>query len=367
MAAARPDGDGKEMKFVPGLKLNQLYYSEVVGPLLKKYDPELRYSAALIGYGSDVLGFDNATSMDHNWGPRMQLFLSGDDSGRVGEIDQYLRHNLPGEFLGFSTNYTAKRDDGTQTMCPKQNDEVNHLIEICELDGYFAGFLRKDPTRLSSLDWLCIPEQRLVELTAGLVFYDGLARLNELRSLLRYYPQDVKLIKLAAYWQCIANEEAFIGRGVELGDLLHVKLVSARLVNSLLKICFVLKETYVPYSKWFSRAFERLDLPQVKTAALRVLHANDPKEIEDHWAELCTLVLDLQNHTPGIPAVTNEIGDYYKRPYKVIMAGAIVDELRQAIGDEQLRALDLALVGLDNKNDAVDFTNDDYLGKIIKQ
>ena len=353
------------MKFIPGLKLNSLYYAEVVGPLLRQFDPQLRYSSALIGYGSDVLGFDNATSMDHNWGPRMQLFFDRAESGRMGAIDAFLRQNLPGEFLGFSTNYSEKRDDKTQIMCPQSGAGVNHLIELCLLDDYFSEFIGKLPTQLSSLDWLCIPEQRLVELTAGLVFYDGLGKLNEYRSALHYYPRDAKLTKLAAYWQCVANEEAFIGRGVEFGDMLHVKLISARVVNSLLKICFVLKGTYVPYSKWFSRAFDRLDLPQIKTAALRVLHANDPKEIEDHWAELCTLVLDLQNHQDGLPVIQRQIGYFYKRPYKVIVADEIVAGLRAAIKDESLRALDLTLVGLDNKNDAVDFTNDDYLRQIL--
>ncbi len=354
------------MKFMSGLKLNSRYYAEVIRPLLTEFDPTLRYSAALIGYGSDVLGFDNATSMDHNWGPRMQVFLDRADAVRIPEIDAYLRRHLPGEFFGFSTNFSEKRGDKTQIMCPQSGPEVNHLIELCVLEDYFSEFIGKLPGELTNIDWLCIPEQRLVELTAGHVFYDGLEKLDDYRSALRYYPHDVKLTKLAAYWQCVANEEAFIGRGVEFGDLLHVKLVSTRIVNSLLKICFVLKEEYVPYSKWFSRAFDHLNLPLVKTTALRVLHANDPAEIEEHWAELCTLVLELQNHTPGLPAVTNEIGNFYNRPYKVIMADGIVDVLRSAIVDKELRALDLTLVGLDNKNDAVDFTNDDYLGKIIR-
>jgi hypothetical protein len=47
------------------------------------------------------------------------------------------------------------------------------------------------------------------------------------------------------------------------------------------------------------------------------------------------------------------------------MAEEIVGELRRAIADEQVRALDLATVGLDNKVDSVDFTNDDYLQMIL--
>ncbi len=66
--------------FIRGLELNELFYNQVVASILKSRFPNLRYSAALIGWGSDVLGFDDAQSADHNWGIRFQLFLSEQDS-----------------------------------------------------------------------------------------------------------------------------------------------------------------------------------------------------------------------------------------------------------------------------------------------
>src|SRR3954471_19312958 len=61
--------------FISGLELNHAYYEEAVRPILNHYAPELAYSAALIGYGSDVLGYDTESSTDHEWGPRLLLFL----------------------------------------------------------------------------------------------------------------------------------------------------------------------------------------------------------------------------------------------------------------------------------------------------
>jgi hypothetical protein len=55
--------------FISGLDLAKGYYSEIVGPLLTKHYPDLKYAAALIGEGSDVLGFDTEISCDHDWGP----------------------------------------------------------------------------------------------------------------------------------------------------------------------------------------------------------------------------------------------------------------------------------------------------------
>jgi len=355
------------MNFIPGLELNERYYSEIVGPLLKQYDPTLRYSASLIGYGSDVLGYDNATSMDHNWGPRMQIFVGREDAGRIEGIKAYLRTHLPGDFLGFSTHFSPKGPDGTQHMMAHTGGEVNHLIEVYELEGYFDEFLHKDVAQLSNLDWLCIPEQKLVEVTSGRVFFDGLGRLNQMREALRNYPREVRLVKLAAYWDCVNNEEAFAGRAVEFGDLLGLKLLAARMVNVMLKVCFVLKERYIPYSKWFTRGFEDLGLPGIKTLASEVLCENDPAVIEGKLAELYMAVLALQNARAGVAGVEREVSDYYNRPYKVIKAGEIVNGLRNAIEDETLKQLDLTLVGLDNKLDSNDFTNADVLGRLLKE
>ncbi|MCB0241032.1 MAG: hypothetical protein KDH08_20900, partial [Anaerolineae bacterium] len=91
--------------FLPGLTLNRRFYSEAVRPILSREFPGLAYSAALIGYGSDVLRFDTEQSTDHNWGPRLQLFLSSADFVQLrAAIDQTLRDRLPLTFLGYPVN-----------------------------------------------------------------------------------------------------------------------------------------------------------------------------------------------------------------------------------------------------------------------
>lgn len=55
-----------ETQFIPGLQLNEIFYQQVVQSILMTYFPVVRHSATLIGYGSDVLGFDTLISMDHN-------------------------------------------------------------------------------------------------------------------------------------------------------------------------------------------------------------------------------------------------------------------------------------------------------------
>lgn len=62
--------------FIPGLKLSELFYTEAAKQILGSIFPEISYSAALLGWGSEVLGFDDIQSSDHHWGPRFLLFLS---------------------------------------------------------------------------------------------------------------------------------------------------------------------------------------------------------------------------------------------------------------------------------------------------
>jgi len=48
--------------FIPGLQLNETYYQQAVRPILERHFPGLAYSAGLVGYGSDVLGYDTPVS-----------------------------------------------------------------------------------------------------------------------------------------------------------------------------------------------------------------------------------------------------------------------------------------------------------------
>lgn len=68
-----------------GVVLSEMFYREAVKPLLNSDFPRLSYSAALIGNGSEVLGYDSEISRDHDWGPRLMLFLRDSDCPRYQE------------------------------------------------------------------------------------------------------------------------------------------------------------------------------------------------------------------------------------------------------------------------------------------
>src|SRR5262245_22741027 len=93
-------------EFIPGLELCGRFYREIVRPILDSEFPGLVHSAAMVHSGSEVLGFDTARSTDHNWGPHVDLYLSEADYPRFAEaIAETLRHKLPYQFAGYSTNF----------------------------------------------------------------------------------------------------------------------------------------------------------------------------------------------------------------------------------------------------------------------
>jgi hypothetical protein len=84
--------------FVPGVELARAFYEEVVGPLVRG----VPHAAALLGTGSEVLGFDTEQSTDHGWGPRLELFVARED---VAGVTQTVDEGLPEEFRGWPVRF----------------------------------------------------------------------------------------------------------------------------------------------------------------------------------------------------------------------------------------------------------------------
>jgi len=61
-------------KFLPGLTLSRAFFEEAVAPIVAHEFPGLRYSAARLGSGSEVLGYDTPRSTDHDWGHACNCF-----------------------------------------------------------------------------------------------------------------------------------------------------------------------------------------------------------------------------------------------------------------------------------------------------
>jgi hypothetical protein len=165
-------GQAAGMGFVSGLELNRRFYDELVAPLLAARFPDLRYAAARLDFGSELLGFDTPRSTDHDWGPRVQLFLDRSEPALAAEIVAAFSAELPPTFLDHPTRFAQ---DATTSFGVLSAAGDRHGVTVSELGAWFEAALGFDPRRrVSDVDWLSAPTQRLAEFTGGAIFHDGL-------------------------------------------------------------------------------------------------------------------------------------------------------------------------------------------------
>jgi len=327
--------------FVPGVELCRAFYAEAVRPILATEFPGLRYAAARVGSGSDVLGFDAERSVDHDWGPRLELFLSAEDLGRyAARISALLADRLPTSFRGWSTHFEPP--DGRVRVMAPTDGPVAHRVVIADVASWSEGHLGFDALRgVTTLDWLSAPGQRLAEVTGGTVFYDGIGELTQLRERLAWYPDDVWRFLLACQWLRISEEEPFVGRTAEAGDELGSRVVTARLVREVMRLCLLLARRYPLYTKWLGSAFSAT--PGVERIAAALAEALDADHDEQRrQSALCDAyeaVGEWQNRTKLAAPVDATRRMFFDRPYPVIDAARFAAALTSRIEDPDLATL----------------------------
>jgi hypothetical protein len=344
-------------KFIPGLELSKLFYRREIKPILDREFPELRYSAAVIGWGSEVLGFDSPTSRDHHWGPRLLLFLSEKDYPHLKDkICKTLSNKLPHELMGYSTNYGKPDPNGVRHPIKITGGPVNHMVNIYTVKSFFKARLKFDLAKtITVTDWLTFPQQRLLELVSGKVYHDGLGELQKAREKLKYYPRDVWLYLLAAQWTRISQEEAFVGRAGEVGDALGSQVIAARMVREIMKLSFLMEKHYVPYSKWLGSAFSRLKTAGKLTPILReVFCAKTWKAREKKLAQAYSIVAKQHNALRITKPLPTRASNYFGRPYLVIHADNFANAIKKEIKDLSVKRIKTEVGSIDQFTDSTD-------------
>nr|WP_205856970.1 DUF4037 domain-containing protein [Phytoactinopolyspora endophytica] len=333
-------------EFLPGLELSRIFYEEAVGPILAEAYPALRYSAARIGAGSEVLGFDTARSADHDWGPRLDLFLGPNEAADYGaDLRQLLGERVPKHVRGWPTNFRHDDPGDPVGVMELTDGVVNHRVSVNDVSGWLKaqlgiGVVSAEPT---VDDWLAMPQQKLAEVTGGMVFHDGLGTLKAVRRRLAWYPDDVWRYLLACQWQRISQEEAFVGRCAEVGDDLGSALVTGRLVRDLMRLCLLLGRRYTPYSKWLGSAFRQLPVAERLTPSLcGALTAVEYQAREQHLCDAYEIVAASQNEMGLAEKMDPTRRQYHSRPFRVLHAGRFAQALARTIIDPALRALPLS-------------------------
>lgn len=322
--------------FVPALELNAGFYRDVVEPLVRAWP----HSAALLGSGSELLGFDTERSTDHGWGPRLQLFVAPAD---VTTVQARIDSGLPTEYRGWPVAFGWDAVPST------------HHVDVVPLVQWLHDQLGCNPTNeISNADWLTMPQQRLLGVVRGAVYHDGTGELTAVRRRLHYFPADLRLWMLACQWRRVWQEEPLVGRAAEVGDEAGSRLIASRIVRDLMRLHFLLAGEYWPYSKWFGSAYRTLPRRDETLPALeRALDARTYPEREHALVAAYEALAQLHDATGLTAPVHAQVGFFYGRPFRVLGSERFVEACLDRVTDERLRTLPL-IGSIDQMTDSTD-------------
>ncbi len=311
-------------------------------PLLSAAVPGLRYAAARLGSGSDVLGLDDGMSRDHDWGCRLTLLVDEDARDQVPRISQILEDRLPEQFGELPVRFPVTWDSS-----------VSHKVEVATVADFAASRLGVDPTRgLSVPDWLSLTGQSVLEVTAGPVFTDRTRTLAPVRALLAWYPPDVERYVLAAGWQRLCQLLPMMGRTAETGDELGSRLLSARLAEDLVCLAFALSRRWAPYAKWRGTVFRSLPIAARLPSLLEATTAPRWRDRENALAAACEALLVVQRER-GHPAPATAVIPFFGRPYRAVDR-AVPEGLLASITDPGIARLPPMVGSIEQWADSTD-------------
>ena len=356
--------------FIKGLELSARFFDEAIKPIIASELPELRYAAALIGEGSEVLGYDTEMSADHDWGPRAKIFLRDSDVEKFAEtIRRTLSEKLPRSFCNYPTNFSQTSGDKTKWIDYVGDGPINHRVEFSSLREFFLDYLSLDLEKeIEAADWLTLSEQKLATVAGGRIFHDEIG-LTEICDRFTYYPHEIWLYRLASGWARIEQEEHLMGRAGSVGDEIGSAIIASRLVRDLMRLCFMIEKKYAPYAKWFGTAFKHLKCaPALEPIFLSALRSHNWQERQEHLAQaysyIAVMHLDLR--------ITQELSVkprmFFGRPFLVISMGDYSRAIAELITDPEIQSIaDRGLIGsVDQFSDSTDLISHPYWREYLK-
>ena len=260
-----------------GLELaEQLYRDKVRGAIEAEFPAyAARIAVGLAGPGSECFGYDDAISQDHDFAPRLCLWLTEADAREIGARLQSRYAAWTAEFAPV----TAMAQDRSGA------------IAIPDFYRRFTGCPGVPPDAFA---WLRIPEHLLAAATNGKVFRDDLGEFSAVReTLLAGYPPDVKRKRLAARLFAMGQAGQYnLPRSIKRGDAMAVRFAETEFLRAALEAVCLLNGRYAPYYKWLYRAASELPLcAEAVQGAFGLLESPDAEKT-DRVERICVCVAD---------------------------------------------------------------------------
>ena len=280
-----------------GLEICEKYYLEFGKTMLDTVFSDIKDKLAvgLIGSGSECFGFDDDTSRDHDFEAGFCIFIP-DESVIDRKIAFSLERayaKLPKEYMGLKKGFLSPVG-GSRHGVIRISDFIMSKTGTC--DGV-----------LTPKHWLLTDENSLLEATNGKIFFDGLGEITKMRNNLEYFPEDVRLKKLAGNLLIMAQAGQYnYLRCLAHGETGAAQLCVFEFVRSAINVIFLLNKKYVPYYKWSFKALRGLEKLSNLSETLEFLISSDndisetKTEIIEDIAKMIIGELQEQNLTDAI-------------------------------------------------------------------
>ena len=228
-----------------GLELAERLYRERVRDAISEEFPayETRIAVGLAGPGSECFGYDDEISRDHDFAPRLCLWLTDADARAIG--------------AKLLERYEAWTAD-CAPVTPMARDRSGPIA----IPDYYRRFTGCPGVPPDWQSWLRVPEHLLAAATNGQVFRDDLGEFSAVRKkLLEGYPADVRRKRLAARLFTMGQAGQYnLPRCLRRGDAVAARFAETEFLRAALEAVCLLNGRYAPYYKWLCRAASELPL-----------------------------------------------------------------------------------------------------------
>ena len=237
--------------------------------MLEEKFPEVadKLAVGLVGSGSECYGYDDDISRDHDFEPGFCIFIP--DETIIDRRTEFLLEraydSLPDEYLGLKKS--------------KLDPVGGSRHGVIRTADFYISKTGSPDGILSSDQWFSLPEYSLLEATDGEVFVDSYGEFTGIRKRLSYYPEDVRLKKLAGNLLLMAQSGQYnYSRCLSHGETAAAQFALYEFVKSAMQAIFLLNRKYMPYYKWGFRALRELPLASGIASDLEYLISSDNSE-----------------------------------------------------------------------------------------
>lgn len=234
-----------------GLELSEKFYTEYGATILEKAFPDLVgiVAVGLCGSGSECFGYDDEISRDHDFEPGFCIFIPDESI-----IDEKMAFRLEKAYSTLPKSFMGYERSTVSAVGGNRHGVIRLKSFLIEKTGTTDGILQLK-------DWFYIPEQALAEVTNGKIFRDDSRYFTEIRERLSYFPEDVRLKKLAGNLLLMGQSGQYnYSRSVKRGETAAAQLAIGEFVKSAMNVVFLLNKKYVPYYKWSFKALKELSM-----------------------------------------------------------------------------------------------------------